>query len=75
MLHRVKCNSFNEEKAKERDEMILLAIILLAILILTAVVIVAVSIGGSVFILIFGDVIVCIVFLILLVRWLIKRRK
>ena len=55
--------------------MILLTIILLTILILTAVVIVAVSVGGSAFILIFGDVIVCIVFLILLVRWLIKRRK
>ena len=75
MFYRVKCNSFNEEKAKERDEMILLTIILLTILILTAVVIVAVSVGGSAFILIFGDVIVCIGFLILLGRWLIKRRK
>lgn len=55
--------------------MILLTIILLTILILTAVVIIAVSVGGSAFILIFGDVIVCIGFLILLARWLIKRRK
>lgn len=49
--------------------MILLIILILIVLILTAVVVLSVSVIGSAAILIFGDVIVCIVFLV----WLIKK--
>lgn len=50
-------------------EMILLIILILIVLILTAVVVLSASVIGSAAILIFGDVIVCIVFLV----WLIKK--
>lgn len=50
-------------------EMILLIILILIVLILTAVVVLSASVIGSAAIFIFGDVIVCIVFLV----WLIKK--
>ena len=50
--------------------MFLFAILSLIVLICTIVVVVAVGIGGSAFVLIFGDVIVCIVLII----WILKRR-
>lgn len=50
-------------------EMILLIILILIVLILNAVVVLSASVIGSAAILIFGDVIVCIVFLV----WLIKK--
>ena len=49
--------------------MILLIILILIVLILTAVVVISASAIGSAAILIFGDVIVCISFLV----WLIKK--
>ena len=54
--------------------MILLLILLFITLLLVALLIGAVSIGGTVFIVLFGDVIVCAVFIVLLIKYLIKRR-
>lgn len=50
--------------------MILFVILLLIVAILTAITIFAISIGGAVFVVLFGDVIVCIA----LIVWFIKRR-
>ena len=55
--------------------MILLLILIITALILITAVILGFSALGSAAILIFGDVIVCIVFIVLIVRWLIKRKK
>ena len=49
--------------------MILFTILLLILLILTVVTVLAISIGGSAFIVIFGDVIVCIFIIV----WIIKK--
>lgn len=49
--------------------MILFSILLLIITILTVVTIIGVAVGGAGFIIIFGDVIVCVALLI----WIIKR--
>ena len=49
--------------------MILFSILLLIVTILTVVIIISVSIGGAGFIIVFGDVIVCIALLI----WIIKK--
>lgn len=55
--------------------MILFTILILILLILIAVVILGLSTIGSAAIIIFGDVIVCGVFIVLIIRWLIKRKK
>lgn len=55
--------------------MILFTILLLTLILLTVFVVFAVSIGGSIFIIIFGDVIVCVVFIALIIKYLIKRKK
>lgn len=55
--------------------MILFTILLLALALLATVVVVAVSVGGSIFVVVFGDVIVCMVFIALIIRYLIKRKK
>lgn len=55
--------------------MILTCILVLTILLLLAIIIFAVSVGGAAFIIIFGDVIVCIGLIVLLIRRLHKRRK
>lgn len=60
---------------KEDTYMILLLILIITALILITAVILGFSALGSAAILIFGDVIVCIVFIVLIVRWLIKRKK
>ena len=54
--------------------MILFTILLLTLLILTVITVVAVSLGGAAFIIVFGDVIVCIVLIALLIKFLAKRR-
>lgn len=54
-------------------EMILLIILILIVLILTAVVVLSASVIGSAAILIFGDVIVCIVFLVRLIKKLVTK--
>ena len=55
--------------------MILLTILALILLILAVTVILAVSLGGATFIIVFGDVIVCAVFIVLIIRFIIKRKK
>ena len=55
--------------------MVLFLILLLTIIILLTIVVTAVSIGGSMFIIIFGDVIVCIFLIGLIIKHLRKRNK
>ena len=55
--------------------MILLGILLLMVLLLILTVVFTVSIGGAIFIVIFGDVIVCIGFLVWLISRIVKKRK
>ena len=55
--------------------MILLTILILTLIMLIIFTVLAISTAGAVGIVIFGDVIVCIVFIVLLIRYLIKRRK
>jgi hypothetical protein len=55
--------------------MIIFTILLLTLIILLTVVVAVVSAIGAAGIVIFGDVIVCIVFIALIMRFLIKRRK
>ena len=53
--------------------MFLAILLFLTLLVLATIVVVAVSIGGSAFILLFGDIIVCIVLIGLLIKHIIKR--
>lgn len=55
--------------------MFLILLLAMIALILIAVTIIAVSVGGSVFMLIFSDVIVCIGFIIWLIVKLINRKR
>ena len=55
--------------------MILLTILALTLILLTIMTVVTVSTVGTVGIVIFGDVIVCIVFITLLIRYLIKKKR
>ena len=55
--------------------MILLTLLLLTLILLTVFTVFAISTVGAIGIVVFGDVIVCIVFIALLVRYLIKRKK
>ena len=55
--------------------MVLFLILLLTIIILLAIVVIAISIGGSMFIVVFGDVIVCIFLIGLIIKHLGKRKK
>ena len=55
--------------------MILFTILLLVVVMLVITIALVVSAGGAIFITLFGDVIVCIVFIVLLIRWLIKRKR
>ena len=55
--------------------MILFLILLLMLVILAIIVVFAVSVGGAAFILVFGDVIVCMVLIGLILKRLFKRRK
>lgn len=55
--------------------MILFLILLLILLILTISTVIAISVGGSVFIILFGDVIVCAFIIVWLLGRLIKKKK
>ena len=55
--------------------MILFTILALTAIILTIVTVVTVSTVGAGAIVIFGDVIVCIVFIVLIIRWMIKKKN
>lgn len=54
--------------------MILLTILIIMALTLMGVAIIGISIAGSVGVILFGDIIVCVVFIVLLIRWIIKRK-
>lgn len=55
--------------------MILFTILLLTLLMLAVITVAAISIGGSAFIVVFGDVIVCMVFIIWIMKHLFTRKK
>ena len=55
--------------------MILFTILLIVVLALVAIVLTAIAIGGSAFIIVFGDVIVCIIFLVWIMKKLINRKR
>ena len=54
--------------------MLLLTILILTLILLIALTVIVISVTGTVGVIIFGDVIVCIVFIVLLIRYLIKRK-
>lgn len=54
--------------------MILFTLLAFVLLILIVVTVVAVSIGGAAFVIIFGDVIVCIAIMMWIIKKLIKRK-
>lgn len=55
--------------------MVLTALLLLITFILIVVTLIVIGIGGAAGIIIFGDVIVCILFLVWLIKKLIKRKR
>lgn len=55
--------------------MILLTILILTLILLIALTVIVISVAGAVGIVVFGDVIVCIVFIALLIRYLVKRKN
>lgn len=55
--------------------MILFIILLLMVMILTTFIVIGAGIGGALFVVIFGDVIVCIFLIVWCMRRLIKRKK
>jgi O-antigen/teichoic acid export membrane protein len=55
--------------------MILIAILALILFILIGFIIITVSVGGATFIVLFGDVIVCVLFIVWLIKRLTKKKK
>lgn len=55
--------------------MILTSILLITFIVLMVTTVIALSMGGAAFILVFGDVIVCMAIIIWIVKRLIKRKK
>ena len=55
--------------------MILFTILLITLIVLLAVSVVAIGAGGAAMIVVFGDVIVCMGFIIGIMRWLIRKKK
>lgn len=55
--------------------MILSTILLITFIVLMVTTVIALSVGGAAFILVFGDVIVCMAIIIWIVKRLIKRKK
>ena len=55
--------------------MILFTILALIAILLTVVTILAISIGGSVAIILFGDVIVCVFIIVWLIKFISRRRR
>lgn len=56
------------------EKMILLTILILIIVILVTVFVLATSVLGAGAIIIFGDVIVCVIFIGLFIKWLLNRK-
>lgn len=55
--------------------MILATILLLTLAILVTITVIALSVGGAAFIIVFGDVIVCILVIAWIVKRLLRRKK
>lgn len=55
--------------------MILFTILMVTLFLLMCATVIAISIGGAAFIIVFGDVIVCVAIIIWMVRRLTKRKK
>lgn len=55
--------------------MILTTILLITFIVLMVTTVIALSVGGAAFILVFGDVIVCMAIIVWIVKRLIKRKK
>lgn len=55
--------------------MILTTILLITFIVLMVTTVIALSVGGAAFILVFGDVIVCMAIIIWIVKRLIKRKR
>lgn len=55
--------------------MVLLTILALMLILLTTLTVFTISVVGSVGIVVFGDVIVCLVFIVLIIRYLIRRKR
>ena len=55
--------------------MILFVILLLIVAILTAITVFAISVGGAVFVILFGDVIVCIALIVWFMKHRINKKK
>ena len=50
-------------------------ILLITLLILVAVAILAISVGGAAFIIVFGDVIVCVIFIVWIMKRIARRKR
>lgn len=55
--------------------MILATILLLTLAILVTITVIALSVGGAAFIIVFGDVIVCVLIIAWIVKRLLRRKK
>jgi hypothetical protein len=55
--------------------MLLFLILALMLIVLTVTVVIAVALGGSAFIIVFGDVIVCIFIIVWIIRRMFRKRK
>lgn len=55
--------------------MILFITLLVTLLVLAVIVVLAIGIGGAAFIIVFGDVIVCILIIVWIMKKILKRRK
>lgn len=57
------------------NEMILFMILLIMLLIIGVIAVLAISVGGSAFILVFGDLILCVLIIVWIIKKLIKKKK
>lgn len=55
--------------------MVLFTTLLLTLVLLVMITVIGISVVGSIGVVIFGDAIVCIVFIAFIIKWLFKRRK
>lgn len=55
--------------------MILFIVLAIMALIVGAIAVVTLVVGGTAFVVVFGDLIVCAAIITLIIRWLIKRKK
>lgn len=68
-------NTYSLMEERRTIKMILTTILILMLAVLTVIVVCTVAAGGVAFIVVFGDVIVCIFLLVMLIKWLFKKDK